>query len=361
MVIPSQKVVAFIQAALECSIFVAPLEPGLSYDEIVEVSKRAGFQEGEVNDALPHVVHQTFGGDGRLEPNLQASHFDIFNWTLEPELRNLQAFDFVFSEFNQLIKLVGGKAARIERSVIVERACSQGLSRNDVEVTITILLLTKQLAEKDNLLMRPHGGIYEPLPSEQRRTSTIPRPNLARAFPIVKDIVERRSDGRLRHAEPLDAFAERLSDLGYAPFRMWWVQTVNELRRSDSLSNPTAVTVFSAAIVEGVLAFVVRHARTISIGPMGSTTFEGDPRSWKIDDLVKSAASGGDNAILKHAVKSRADSLIASRQRIHAGRMLSEFPGGPSDLRPEEARQSKETAEIVTRAVLDWLDLHPPP
>ena len=69
---------------------------------------------------------------------------------------------------------------------------------------------------------------------------------------------------------------------------------------------------------------------------------------------------GGAAAILNPTVKLRAERLIVIRQRVHAGRMLSEFPGGPPDLRPEEAREARETAEIVVRSVLDWLSHHPP-
>ena len=32
---------------------------------------------------------------------------------------------------------------------------------------------------------------------------------------LVKDVIERRTDGRHTHAEPLDAFAEELDRLGY--------------------------------------------------------------------------------------------------------------------------------------------------
>jgi hypothetical protein len=78
MAIASQEVVAFIRAALECSVYVAPLKPGLSYDELVEVSKRAGFQEGEVGDALPQVVRQRFGG-GRFQPDPDFTHWQIFS------------------------------------------------------------------------------------------------------------------------------------------------------------------------------------------------------------------------------------------------------------------------------------------
>ena len=50
---------------------------------------------------------------------------------------------------------------------------------------------------------------------------------------------------------------------------------------------------------------------------------------------------------------------IRARQRIHAGRMLEEHPRGVPDLRPDEARESVETATAVVRRILDWLEAHP--
>ena len=179
-------------------------------------------------------------------------------------------------------------------------------------------------------------------------------------MPIVKDVVERRSDGRPKHAEPLDAFADALAGLKYGKFRTWWVQIVGELRRADASQAPVSVAVLSASLVEGALTFVVRHAQSIGSATLASKTFTGDPRTWKIDDLVNSGAAGSDAAILNLALKARADGLIRARQRIHAGRMLSEFPQGVSDLRPEEARGARQTAEDVVRAILDWLDRFPP-
>jgi len=41
-------------------------------------------------------------------------------------------------------------------------------------------------------------------------------------------------------------------------------------------------------------------------------------------------------------------------------RMLHDFPNGVPDLRPEEARDAKITADLVARRVLDWLERFPP-
>jgi hypothetical protein len=199
------------------------------------------------------------------------------------------------------------------------------------------------------------------LPSEQLRTGpnqTFRNPSRERAYPIVKDVIERRADGRPKHAEPLDAFADELDKLGYGRFRLWWKRTVAELRHTDPNGTPVSASVLAAALVEGALTFIVTHAR--KSGAFQSKDYDKDPRSWKIDELVASAASGGASAILDLQTKSRAETLIRLRQRIHAGRMLSDYPDGPPDIRPEEARDAKATAEQVVRAVLDWLQQHPP-
>jgi len=79
----------------------------------------------------------------------------------------------------------------------------------------------------------------------------------------VKDAIERRTDNRPKHAEPLDAFADEPDKLGYGQFRLWWKQMVAELRRGDTQSAPVAVCVPAAALVEGALTFVVKHARKL--------------------------------------------------------------------------------------------------
>jgi len=159
--------------------------------------------------------------------------------------------------------------------------------------------------------------------------------------------------------EPLDAFAEELEKLGYREFRLWWSQIVAELRQCNPSSTPVAACVLAAALVEGALTFIVKHAR--AKGLFQSKDYDREPRTWKIDDLVASAASGGPSAILDASTRARADTLIRTRQRIHAGRMLSEYPAGPPDLRPDEARDAKASAEQVVRAILDWLQRNPVP
>lgn len=355
----NQEIVALLKAALECSIYVSPRDPGLTFQELAEIAKRAGYLEGEVNDALPHVGVAFFG-----RPRVMPSEQDTVQWAIffpeDPDYKDYAALDLTFEELNLRLRSEGEARAHIERSVLVERAAAKGIPRQNMEVAITWLVIAKQLAEKDNIVRFAHRGAnVRQLPSVTRgiHRHTHSKPDRARAYPLVKDIIERRADGRPQHAEPLDAFADELETLGYRPFRMWWMQTVSELRLSDPSSSPVAVAVLAAALVEGALTFIVKHAR--AKGQFQSKDYERDARTWKIDDLVASAASGGPGTILDLQAKTRAEMLIRTRQRIHAGRMLSDYPGGPPDLRPDEARDARATAEQVVRAILDWLQRNP--
>ena len=224
------------------------------------------------------------------------------------------------------------------------------------------MALCEHLIENDGLLRPVRGWTYEQLPSQQRGAMRVNHePVRERAYQLVKDVIDRRSDGRPQRAEPLDEFLEAMETLGYGRFRLWWSQVATELQHSNASSSPISVLVLSAALVEGALTFVVKHARACGLGVFGSSDFDRDPRTWKIDDLVSGAARGGDKAIFDESTRLRVSRLIGTRQRIHAGRVLSDTPiGGTVDLRPEEAREAKVIADEVVRRVLDWLEKNPP-
>ncbi|HXW41249.1 MAG TPA: hypothetical protein VEK75_08610 [Xanthobacteraceae bacterium] len=359
----NQELINLLKAALECSVFISPTDPGLSYDELLEVGKRAGYQAGEVGDAAVHCMTRTAGFNKIIPDHMTLSSWN-FLFAEEPEYRNFDALDFIVSELNDRVKSDGMRNAQVDRSSAVQRALAIGIPRHDIEVAITYLTLADHLTEKNGVLRFAHNSGVHALPSQQRdsigRGGPQRKPFRERAHPIVRDIIGRRTDGRAKFVEPLDAFAEELDKLGYGSFRLWWTQAVAELRRSDPHSSPLSVSVLAAALVEGALTFVVKHARNQNLAVFRSKDFDGNPRTWKIDDLVASAASGGESAILDAQTKNRAEILIRNRQRIHAGRMLSEFPTGVPDLRPEEARDAKVTAEQVIRCVLDWLLKYPP-
>jgi hypothetical protein len=308
-------------------------------------------------------LHAARQGSKLFGPDQQTLVTWKFYMREEPEYRDVDAFDFVYTEFGGLARSLGQAGARIDRDTLVARAVASGIAEAGIETTVTILIFAEYLEEKDGVL-RFRAPVYAngPLPGAQMRNhhGTQPRNTRTELLPHVKDVVARRADGRPRRAEPFDALAERLGALGHGAFRAWWVQIAAELRRADVQASSVSVCVLAAALVEGALAFMVKHARSKQIGPFGSKDFEREPRFWKIEDLVGSAAAGGPSSILTPETKSRADGLIRTRQRIHAGRMLQDHPAGIPDLRPEEARDAKQTAELVVRSVIDWLDRYPP-
>lgn len=368
MGLSQQQVKALLVAAFECSYYLSPNDPGLTNDELNEAGGRLGLQQGEINDVIRDVADVYWGGvpTDKILPKREAgmlATWQHFIWNEEPEYRDIRAFDFFYSEWDNSRRLHGGGNVSIERSTLTERAAQAGIRRLSIETTIAIMKFAGQLTEKDGIL-RPQlitGDLTLPSVNLKRNNPQQIHRNSARAtaYPIIKDIVARRHDGRMPATEPFDAFAGQLATLGYEKFRLWWQQLVSECRLIDAQTAPVAVTVAAAALVEGCLTFVVQHARNRNLGVMGSRTFEGSPTSWRIDDLVASAAAGKDAAILDATVKNRADLLVRTRQRIHAGRMIADYPGGPPDLRPEEARDAKATAELVVRRVLDWLQKYP--
>ncbi len=363
-----QQVKAVLAAALECSYYVAPETPGLTYEELLATGARIGLQQGEMNDVLDEVTDIFMGRHPteKLLPkkNGHLIHSQFFIFDEEPDFRDIRAFDAVYSEWRNSSRANGANHVRLERSMLVERATKNGISRLAIQTAISILVFCEVFEEKNGVLKpKPiYGDIT--LPSENVRTNGLrqkmSKPARRAAYPVVQDIIARRQDGRLAAAESFDAFASVLGELGYEPFRLWWQQLVIELRLTDAQTHSTATVVLAAALVEGALTFIVRRARELGHGVMGSRTFEDSPTRWCIEDLLSGASSGRENAVLNEPIRRRADQLMKSRQRIHAGRMLSDFPGGPPDLRPEEARDAKATAELVVRRILDWLQKHQP-
>jgi hypothetical protein len=147
----------FLAAALECSVYFSPRDPGLTFPELTEIAKRAGYLDGEIADALPHVGVAFFGRQ-RVMPLEQ----DMLQWAFffpeDPDYKDYAALDLVFEELNLLLRTEGEARAQIERSVLVERAVANGIPRQNMEVAITWLVMAKQLAEKDNIVRFGHRG-----------------------------------------------------------------------------------------------------------------------------------------------------------------------------------------------------------
>jgi hypothetical protein len=136
----NQEIINFLKAALECSVFLDPTSPGLSYDEILEVGRRVDLQAGEISDALQYATKQ-FSGAKRLLPDDNTVLSWAFLFPEEPEYRDFSAFDFVVSELNSRVRADGAANAHLERSVVVERAVAKGIPRNKIELAITYQLI----------------------------------------------------------------------------------------------------------------------------------------------------------------------------------------------------------------------------
>src|ERR1019366_3921330 len=251
----------FIEDALECSVYVAPRDHGLTLAEIHEAAKQAGYRPGEINDALASPLIR-LSGARYLPPagfGLQRGLTAQFNFDFKPDFRNFEAFEFVRTELAELAREVGRAQAALPRDTLVERGALKGHERQAIEIAIAVHLLEGFFYEKDGSIGIANDKANSPLPSAQRaegRRPQIDRPHLARLHDIVRDVVLRRNDGRPAASDPLDAFEATLSSLGHARFRTWWVQKRHELRIADQGTQPTTVLILAASLGEAALAFV---------------------------------------------------------------------------------------------------------
>jgi len=257
--------------------------------------------------------------------------------------------------------MVGAANAILSRDTFVERGVAKGHDRQAVDAALTITVLTGIFKTTKDGGIGLGNSMYA-LPSQQvaggSRHPAQQRPTLMRTHGIVRDVIERRADGRPSASDPLDAFELCLSSLGHERFRAWWIQKRQELRLAGPMQS-TTVLVLAASLAEGALSFIVPRAK--NNGLMTCVDIA-KPRQWRFEDLVKGAKSGNPtiDAILDEPASTRALQLNSSRQKIHAGFLIDTIPTGPiPDVRPEEAKDGIQTAEIVVRKIVDWLGRHP--
>ncbi len=359
-----QALDGFVRTALECSVYVAPLDHGLTYEELLETGARLGFQKGELTDAIDRVGPRRTFGDSRIRlPNVPLMAEFIIE--REPDFRNVHAFEFVNLYLQRLIRAHGRGAGRVPRKVLVGSGVAEDLPEHDIEVAISMYLASEHFIEKDGYLTFGLGRENYALPSvqvSQNRIQLEPDQRRRQTYEAVKDAIQRRTDGRPPSADPLVAFEASLERLGHGRFRIWWSRTLSELSVSNPVTTPLSTCVLAAALAEGALTFVVGRARDLGLATMNSKTFQESSTRWKFEDLLASASAGGKDAIFDPKLRERADRLNRIRQRIHVGRLMAEKPSGPiPDTRPEEAEEALETVKMLLRRILDWLDEHPSP
>lgn len=100
----TQEIVSVVQAALECSIYRAPTEPGLTWDEIIQCVRHLGYDDGEIADALRTLSQQREGK--RYMPTYHQV-MGFFYESTEPDFRNLDAIDFIFRQMRDIARKEG--------------------------------------------------------------------------------------------------------------------------------------------------------------------------------------------------------------------------------------------------------------
>lgn len=189
-------------SALECSVYVAPTDFGLTKDELLAVAAQVGFQRGEVLDSIAGATDlREFGGERYLPKH--RGIWSQFHFYKEPEFRNFKAFEFICSELQRLVRAEGIRGANLDRNNAIERAVQSGIPRIDVQAAIAILAHDQHIIDKDGIIRFAPGREQYPLPSEQRAQS--PKPTLrgvaidadkrSKIYVAVKLVIARRNQG----------------------------------------------------------------------------------------------------------------------------------------------------------------------
>lgn len=103
----ARKVEKFIDTALECSVYVAPRDAGLTQGELVEVGLALGFEQGEILDGLQNSRAERSYGGGRIHRWKSGIWGDFVSQHLDPDFRDPKAFDFVCAELQNLVRALG--------------------------------------------------------------------------------------------------------------------------------------------------------------------------------------------------------------------------------------------------------------
>jgi hypothetical protein len=163
-------VAILIKAALESTIYLAPDELGLSYDEIVEVTTRLGFRLGEINDAMKLLNSPRGTSVDRWGPTYDTvSKWPHFFVEEDPPLINFKALDFFVQQLQESARDLGARQARIDTDVTIQRGARSGFGEHELRVARRILILSERVAEKDSVLTFPNGSLPHTLPSQQAK------------------------------------------------------------------------------------------------------------------------------------------------------------------------------------------------
>lgn len=345
-----------VLTAVEASYYVEPRSPGLSFEELVEVGRGVGREQGEIMMGLRYAGQDVQNRNARYtlaQDRLDVGGLADFVMGYDPWPRNVEAFQFVHDSCQRMLR----QSARveIEREVMVAQAAAAGIPSKDTEVAITLLILAGRLVDQEGILRQQVAGWASPKEQRDSTDRHLPRDDLRKMLPLVQDVISRRSDGRPSAADPVDAFAEALTLLGHDRFSLWWQQMKAELLRASPRNSPTTVLVLAAAMAEAALALSVRRA--LESGTTMQRNLPDDPRQWKFHKLLESARSGSAPILPDAREADRCLKLNETRQRIHVGNLLVAMPAGNiPDTKPEEATEALAVLRLTLRRVLEWIE-----
>lgn len=337
----------FVRDVIKASIFAEPKEPGLSPPEVHELGRQFGFGKGELDDALGPWMKKFWSE--RLLPDAGIRLYsDLSGHQDDP--RDLKAIQLVFDEFEQTKRELGRDRAHIDRRVLEERLLRKGFSEHIAQSTVTFLVLSAMLRERDDGVLEGVNILKHACPNvEFGEGRTRKAPAFARYVGAVRQVTSRRGVSPSA-SEPEAAFEASLEKLGASELRTWWRVTHGELRGADSNASPMSFAVLSASMVECALTVVAEHVKRTD----PSAALKGD--KWSLDQLNKWARkTTWGRAIFDDELGRLCTRLNEHRQRIHPGRFLGRSDAPQlADIRPEEGRECRATLQRCLRAVLDW-------
>lgn len=110
-----REVGKFVDQAIECSVYIAPNSPGLTYAELFQVGQALNYKQGEIEDAVSfelnsgHIVQ--YGP--KLEPGERINPlWELFSPATDPDYRNLAAFDYVSRELRDISREMRARNAK---------------------------------------------------------------------------------------------------------------------------------------------------------------------------------------------------------------------------------------------------------
>lgn len=350
----------YIQYAIESTIFITPFDEGLSTAEIYEVLSRFNFQKGEIKDAMDQmwkIQHITVNwGEDKYKLKNDYIYYsmiwDRFRPDPIPEILKQKLFLYLIDD----IKKHGSHNYSQNIEILINNLQeSHSFERTQILSFLRSLQLSKwiQISEDNKTIHQVRKDSLENgLQTCQRMDKRNGSEKFHLIFPVVKEVISRRASMLPISSDPYQGFYEQLKLLNAEKYKLWWAQITAEISQLDDKRNPTARLILSAAVCEGILAFIIEFSKDKEFAMTKFVRIE-DPKSWKLSEMIR-ATSSGNGPFMKEDLKRKLESINENRKRIHPAAYL---PSGAivPDLKPEQSQEAFETSKALARAAIDWI------